>query len=151
MKNKDSEASIIRVDRSIIPAYPDLAVLIPRHDLEKKGLVEYSIEDVGSWAYGTPKDRIPRSVVYGYLKRKRMLNRCLGFEDGLEIQKKGVEFFRKYFDTKLIELWRTFVMWKEDGNIYTPVLFENASNEMFLTWYSLEWNMEGNSITPLFN
>jgi hypothetical protein len=44
-----------------------------------------------------------------------MLVSCLGFADGLEIQKKGILVFRKFFNGKGLYLWNSVAEDMRDG------------------------------------
>ena len=65
---------------------------------------------------GRKKGRgVTGSLIYEHLLKNNMLVSCLGFADGLEIQKKGNLVFRKFFNGKGLYLWNSVAEDLRDG------------------------------------
>jgi hypothetical protein len=128
--------TIIRVDRSIQPIYPDrMSVLHP--ELEQTGPLEYYLVSVVLWLHeGQKNGNNWSSTIYEYLKEKKMLESCLSLHDGEEIQKKGIAVFRRFFQGKKVILWKSIVKYR--GDHYVPYLAEDRDAEVVLAWMQLE-------------
>ena len=125
---------IIRVNRSISPAYPSwVKVLHP--ELENIGPAEFDVSKLELWLHKDQKDgRLAQGkVIYEYLKEKEILVTCLGLTDLLEIQKKGLAFFRKYFQDKAIFAWKSVVRHRDGDRLNAPSLVERGGQVM-LSW-----------------
>ena len=98
--------TIVRVDRSIRPVYPDWVKTVMHPELEPTGLVEYDLGAVDPWLHDGQKNgrSMEGNELYEYLKEKKMLESCLSLRDGEEIQKKGIAVFRKFFQGKAVFL-----------------------------------------------
>lgn len=126
--------TIIRVDRSIRPVYPDWVKEVMHHELKAVGPAEYDLAKVelylhdgqknGSWMKGTK--------LYEHLKETDSLKNCLGLHDALEIQKKGIEVFRKLFGNKMVFCWKSVVR-DHDGNLGVPYVYD-VGDEVVVDW-----------------
>ena len=134
--------SLIRVDRSVKPVYPDWVKKVMHPKLEKTGPAEYDISQVELWLHEGQKNGkwVMGQVIYEYLKKEKMLESCLSLRDLEEIQKKGIAFFRKHFQGKAMFAWKSVVL-DRDGHLRAPFLYEGGG-EVVLHWYWLEyvWN-----------
>ncbi len=79
--------TLIRVDRSIRPVYPDWVKTVMHPELEPTGLVEYDLGVVDPWLHDGQKNgcSMEGNKLYEYLKEKKMLESCLSLRDGEEI------------------------------------------------------------------
>ena len=127
--------SIIRVDRSIRPSYPDWMKEVMHPELENSGPAEYDILAVEQWLHDGQKDGkwIEGNKIYSHLKETNTLKTCLGLRDLEEIQKKGIAFFRKHFKGKAVFGWAGIVR-SRDGDLSVPYLYEGGG-KVVLSWY----------------
>ena len=128
-----SDDTIIRVDRSAPVVYPHYWWLknVAHPEFQAKGPPEYDLATVELWLHkgqesarrvagnlikGQKKGRgVTGSLIYEHLLKNNMLVSCLGFADGLEIQKKGILVFRKFFNGKGLYLWNSVAEDLRDG------------------------------------
>jgi hypothetical protein len=139
--------SIIRVNRSARPVYPDWVTDVLHEDLELSGPSEYDISTVQQWYRPKQNDGIVEgNAVYKLLKDGDMIKDQLGLADLLAIQAKGIAFFRKYFSGKGVFGWRSVVRNKDQfDNLRVPYLIESG-DEVVLLW---DWPILGcDSIYP---
>ncbi len=137
--------TIIRVNRSVKPAYPDWMKKVMHPELETTGPAEYDLATVqlwlhegqqgGNWAKG--------QRIYDHLKSNNMLEGCLGLADGLAIQQKGIEVFRKFFAGKAVFLWKSVVQ-NRGGDLHVPYLIEHRG-EVVVHWRWLGRDWRGNN------
>lgn len=115
--------TLIHVDRSIRPVYPDWVKLVMHPELEPTGPVEYGLSAIDPWLHDGQKHgrSMKGNKLYEYLKEKKMLESCLSLRDGEEIQKKGLAVFWKFFQGKAVFLWKSVVQ-NRDGNLNVPYL-----------------------------
>lgn len=116
--------SLIRVERSIRPSYPDWMKEALYEDLEKMtGPLEYDISSVVPWLHDGQKNGgwMTGNNIHDYLKRTDALVTCLGLRDLEEIQKKGTDFFREHFQGKVVFAWKGVVR-RRDGRLHVPAL-----------------------------
>lgn len=137
--------SIIRVDRSIRPSYPDWVKRVEHPDLEPTGSSEYDITTVKQWLHDGQKDGkwIEGSKIYAHLKETDTLKTCLGLRDLEEIQKKGIAFFRKHFQGKAVFAWKSVVL-SRGGSLRVPYLCEGGV-EVVMGWSWLDSGWDGNN------
>jgi len=127
--------TIIRVDRSVRPVYPDLAKVVVMHpELEIVGLAEYDLSNVELYLHDDQKDGkwMEGTKIYKHLKETDSLKACLGLQDALEIKKKGIEVFRKLFGGKVVCCWKSVVR-DHDGNLYVPYVYD-GSDRVVVDW-----------------
>ncbi len=117
--------TIVRVDRSIRPSYPDWMKKVMHPELEAKGPAEYDLATIQLWLHDGQKggNWLKGQRIYDHLKSNNMLEGCLGLRDGEEIKKKGIEVFRKFFGGKAVFLWASVVR-DRGGGFGVPYLFE---------------------------
>ncbi len=126
--------SIIRVDRSIRPSYPDWVNEVVHPELESVGPAEYHISAVEQWLHAGQKNGgcVVGNIIYGDIKKPSVLADHLGLRDLEEIQKKGITFFRKHFKGKAVFGWKSIVR-SRCGNLHVPFLCEHG-DEVVLAW-----------------
>lgn len=134
--------TIIRVNRSVKSAYPDWMKKVMHPDLETTGPAEYDLATVqlwlhegqqgGNWAKG--------QRIYDHLKSNNMLEGCLGLADGLAIQQKGIEVFRKFFAGKAVFLWKSVVR-DRGGDLHVPFLLGHGGGVVVdWNWLGVDWS-----------
>ena len=128
------EDSMILVNRSIRPSYPDWMREVMHPELDALGPAEYEIGAVEQWLHDGQKDGklIEGNKIYNQLKETDTLKTCLGLRDLEEIQKKNIAFFRKHFKGKAVFGWRSIVR-NRGGNLSVPFLYEDGG-EVVLSW-----------------
>ncbi len=143
--------TIIRVDRSIRPVYPNWAKTIMHPELEATGPAEYDLFEVEPWLHEGQKNgqHIAGYQIYKYLKEQKMLKSCLSLRDGEEIRKKGPTVFQKVFGDREILLWKSVVQHR-DNRIAVPYIRKDRG-EMGGDWLGLSEIAFGKgSVTPRF-
>lgn len=126
--------TIVRVDRTVSPVYPDWMKKMMHPKLEATGPAEYDLATVQLWLHDGQKggNWVKGQAIYDHLKSNDMLEGCLGLADGLAIQQKGIEVFRKFFAGKAVFLWKSVVQ-SRDGLLRVPYLFEDGG-EVVVYW-----------------
>ncbi len=149
-KEKHAPDDVIRVDRSIRPAYPKWADPEWINDpgfiaLEQTGPAEYPIGSLEQWLHdGQKNGGLERGhAIYEHLESNNMLVSCLGLTDLLAIQKLGVEVFRRYFADKAVFGWKSVVRHR-DGDLDVPCLVGDVG-EVVLDWHWLDYDWDGDS------
>lgn len=103
---EDGMDPIIRVDRKIFPVYGCVGRW--KHPaLQCTGPAEFNVEKLEFWLHpdldkiinGQPKS-ISGTDIHLLFKGTGELERCLNIRDGEEIKKRGIDFFRKYFEER---------------------------------------------------
>lgn len=131
--------TIIRVDRTVKPTYPDWKKKVMHPELEAQGPAEYDLANVEQWLHDGQKGGWTRGDnIYAKLKENDndLLKTCLTLRDGEEIKKNGVEAFRKFFKGKALFLWGSVVQ-GDDGYLYVPSL-NGDGVEVVVPWYRLD-------------
>jgi hypothetical protein len=125
--------TIIRVNRSVSPVYPEWTRKVMHKDLELSGPGEYDISIVQEWRHSDQDNGVVKGdVIYKHLKNNDMIKDQLGLADLLAIQAKGIAFFRKYFTGKAVFGWKSVVRASND-NLRVPDLIEDGG-EVLLPW-----------------
>lgn len=137
--------SIIRVNRSMRPAYPDWMKEVLHPELGGTGPAEFDAAKLELWLHDVQKDGkwVKGQVIYEHLKKKKMLESCLGLSDLLAIQAKGVDLFRRHFAGKAVFGWKSVVR-NRGGYLNAPSLYEYG-DEVVLYWDWLEYDWGDNS------
>ncbi len=142
-KVKAEPGSILRVDRSVRPQYPDWVDKVMHPELENTGPKRFDLGRVRDnlWLHDGQKNggRVTGQVIYDYLKSTDTLKTCLGLRDGEEIRKKGIKTFRKYFGGKAVFLWKSIVR-NRSGSLSVPYLFEYVGQVVvYWNWLDFGW------------
>jgi hypothetical protein len=135
--------TIIRVDRSIRPVYPEWVKKVMHPELEDTGPAEYDLAKVEQWLHDEQKKGVMvGNRIYEHLKSNNMLASCLGLRDLEEIQKKGVRCFPKPVKGNAVFGWKSVVL-GHGGNLSVPCLVE-VGGGVLLDWYWLthDWSDE---------
>jgi hypothetical protein len=130
--------SIIRVNRSVKPVYPDWVKELLHPELEGTGPTEYDITKVEQWLHNDQKGGkwLNGQKIYEHLKENNMLESCLDLADLLAIQAKGIAFFREHFADKGMFGWKSVVRYPGDG-LGAPCLYVYGG-KVVLNWRWLE-------------
>lgn len=95
-----------------------------------------TLKDIELWLHPKQKDGyIEGNDLYAHLKENNLLESCLKLEDLEEIQKLGIDEFRKYFTGKWIYAWGT--VRHRDGLLRVPCLYD-VGDMVVLDWYWLD-------------
>lgn len=133
--------TMIRVDRSIRPVYPDWVKVVMHPELEAVGPAEYDLAKVELCLHDEQKDGkwMKGTKLYSYLKETDRLKNCLGLHDALEIQKKGIKVFRKLFEGKVV-CWKSVVR-DRVGHLHVPcVYFDGDEVVVCWLWLGRDWH-----------
>jgi len=142
LKSVPTPDTIIHVNHSIKPAYPDRMEKVMHPELEATGPAEYDLATVELWLHGDQKggNWIKGQCIYDHLKETDTLKTCLGLRDLEEIQKKGIAFFRKHFADKAVFGWKSVVQ-DRDGNLLVPCLIERSGGVVVhWSWLVSDWS-----------
>lgn len=135
---------IIRVDRSKKLVYPDWVEEVLHPELECTGPAEYSITPNSLYLHPKQKEGglIGGHDLHKHLVDTKAIGNCAGYADLVEIQKKGIAFFRKHFKGKFVYAWKS-VVWSALGGLNVPCLYEDG-DEVVQNWYVLGnvWNQD---------
>ncbi len=142
-KHVDALGDIIRVDRKIRPAYPDWMDKPMHPELEAKGPREFDAGKLEQWLYDGQKNGgvCKGKLIYEHLISNNMLESCAGLRDLEEIQKRGIDFFRKHFAGKAVFGWKSVVL-NRDGRQGVPYLV-GRDGQVVLRWRWLGFDWLG--------
>ena len=128
--------TIVRVDRSVSPIYPDWVREVMHPKLERTGPAVYGLATVellfwngqmgGDWR---------EQDVYENLISENMIEGCLGLSDGLAIQQMGVIVFPKLLAGKVMFLWKSVVR-DNRGFLVVPYIVGN-NDGVYISWHRL--------------
>ena len=132
-----SSDPIIHVDRTIRPTYPNWVKKVMHPKLELTGPGEFDVSKLEQWLHPDQVNgQVGGKVIYEHLKQNNMLEGCLGLLDLEAIQKKGITFFRQYFQGKVVFGWKSVVLFRR-GDRPVPFLVESDVG-VVLSWYWLD-------------
>lgn len=134
--------TVICVDRSIRPVYPEWVKTVVHPELESTGPAEYDLGTIDLWLHPEQKNScIEGFRIYEYMGKRRMLEGCLSLRDGEEIQKKDPAVFQKFFGGKLVYLWKSIVQ-DRAGHLHVPFL-TGDDDGVWGDWYRLDHSLVG--------
>ncbi len=141
---------LVRVDRSVKPAYPDWVLEVMYPELECSGPAEYDLNKVVQWFDDSQKNgSVVGNTIYKHLQNGDALASCLNLQDGLAIQQKGISLFRKLFASKAIFLWGSVVRHRS-GGLLVPYLYEYGGG-VVLNWRWLGYYLDSRSSALRFS
>lgn len=122
-------------------------------ELEHTGPIVYGLEAISlrfhpRQLYGS-RFTIGGNELYDYLKKQRLLNRCLSLHDGEAIQKKGLAVFEKFFGDQVCILWKSLAHGHR-GSRNVPYLYRDKNSSLVIGWRSLDRHWDNNSPAPHF-
>ncbi len=134
--------TIIRVNRSIRPEYPDWVERVVHPELESTGPAEYDLAATSLWLHDRQRDGVAGQVIYDHLKQHGMLASCLSLQDAMEIQNKGVAVFRQVFGDQFVYFWKSVVQSRDARYLYVPSLGV-LGDQVVLRWHwlGLAWRV----------
>lgn len=141
--------TLIKVDRSVRVQFPS-NVKLHFPELECEGSQEYSMADLTFWTNPEGNFCVDFNKLYRYLKNENMIRRCLGFDDALAIQKKGIKPFRTVFGNKTIICWRsvaTLGWWVSSDKV--PCI-SGVGGSVEIEWVYLNRSVSEEYVTALF-
>ena len=126
--------TLIRVDRSIRPVYPDWVETVMHPEFELTGPADYYLGTIDPWLHdGQKNDQdMEGNDLYKYLKEKKMLESCLSLRDGEEIQRRGIDVFDRFFKDKSVFLWKSVVQ-DHFGQPFVPFLYAR-NGQLVVVW-----------------
>jgi hypothetical protein len=140
---------IIKVDRAIKFYYPKWVKKIMHPELKVTGQDSYDLRLLDLLLYDDQKSGfVYGNKIYCRLKKDNTIADCLGLDDLLVIQTKGIKVFRKLFAGKNIFGWKS-VAEHRDGNLDVPYLVE-SSGRVVLRWRWVDNQFGPNDLTPSF-
>lgn len=138
-------STLVQVDRSVRPAYPDWVLEVLHPELEATGPPEYDLSTVDLWRHDRQRGGgvVESYALYRYLRRAGRLAECLGLADGEEIAKKDVELFRRLFSSNVLFLLRSVV--RDKGDRLNVACLSAGSDAVVLRWNWLDIVQLGSS------
>ncbi len=117
--------SVLHVDRTVAPAYPEWLKTPLHPELELTGPAEYDMKSNLELSFlpGQGDNKFTGLDAYEHLKANNLLGECLGLADGLAIRERGVRAFTKFFEAKdsaVVALWKS-VFTDEEGKLCVPL------------------------------
>jgi hypothetical protein len=103
---------------------------------EFAGLKTYDLGDLTSWFHPDQlsETRVVRGEsIYAQL-REQGLSCCLGLADGDAITKKPPGVFNRFFTRKVVPLWRSTCMSRQDGSLWVPCMSEDSLATTRASW-----------------
>ncbi|MDP2837815.1 MAG: hypothetical protein Q8O53_00865 [Candidatus Moranbacteria bacterium] len=139
-----------RVDYSIKAAYPDWMRARMHPEFDRVDTVEHRFDQVKRWLHPTQEcDReISGNQLYHYIKKNKILPTCLALRDLEEIQKLGIEAFRKHFGDNTVFAWKDVVQSRRVDQ-FVPYLVEHV-DQVILRWHWLGRNWYHSSSAARF-
>ena len=131
--------TIIRVDRSVRPAYPGWVDKVMNPELDSTGPAEYDLAtSISLWLHdGQEGGTTNGMVIYDHLKKHDMFPSCLSLQDAQQIQKKGVAVFRKVFGNNAVYFWKSVVRYRGVRRLHVPCLCVHGVR-VVLSWRWLD-------------
>lgn len=132
-------SAIVRVDRTIRPAYPEWIKDVLYPELEQSGPEEFDLATLESYLYGKQASGSYEtgSRIHEHLKNENLLHSCLNLQDALVIQAMGTAAFRKHFKGKAVFFWKSVVR-DRHGDLCVPCLVEGGGR-VGLGWGWLDY------------
>lgn len=134
------------VDRSRRPYYPCDKWLksVVHPELESNGPRIYDVTKLNQWRHvkQCPPRGIESRYVYAELLSQNLLRKCIGLRDLEEIQLRGLEFYRTYFQRLIIFAWASVVINKID-DYYVPYLSSHTGVlQIYWYWFISDLHMD---------
>lgn len=132
--------TIIYVDRSLKPSYPDWVKEVIHPELECTGPAEFDLSKVEQYLYGNQKmcGYETGNAIYAHLKESKLLESCFNLQDLLAIQATGVEVFRTHFEGKAVFAWKSVARHRY-AYLGVPYLCE-SDDRVTLRWLWLDYH-----------
>lgn len=126
--------TLIKVDRSKKPIYPNWVQKVIHPEFELVGPAEFDLKnDLSLWLHENQKTSYATgNQIYDQLKKDDLLKDCSNLADLLEIQEKGIEVFRSLYQGKAVFGWKSVVE-LTSGSLSAPYLL-GLGGEVVLAW-----------------
>lgn len=126
--------TVVHVDRTLHPGYPEWMNSVLRLDLAGVGPAVYDLVLVRLFLHeGQKNDQLMKGGdIYEYLTKNDCLKDCLGLHDALEIQKKGTKVFRNMFGDDNVFCWKSVVRGR-NGQLLVPFV-HNIDDRIEVGW-----------------
>lgn len=137
---------MIEVDRSQKPKYPTWMRGLKNPELEAQGPSRYRLSDL-EWfkhpgqAHGKGESL---QVVYDFLVKHNMLERCLTLLDGEAIKKISIEEYKKLSRGQDLFLWGTSYIHTDTQSDVAYLTEENG--RVHIRWKNFKVKVDGNSV-----
>lgn len=145
-------STIIRVDRSGDPVYPDFIKRAVHPEIAKGGPEEYDLAKLPAAFWLHENQRINGFsnpyVIYQCLKEEDILRSCLAICDGREIAKKSARVFRSLFPKIKLFLWGAVAQDKHN-DLCVPYLSERKGF-IYMDWHWFDFSIGDNSPAARF-
>ncbi|MFA6908301.1 MAG: hypothetical protein WC289_00245 [Patescibacteria group bacterium] len=143
LKQEIPVKTIVRVSRSIKPAYPDWMKKVMYPMLESTGRTDYDIaKDMLLWLHDEQQNgAVAGLVINKYLQEHNLLESCGNLQDALAIKKLGAATFKRVFGKKSIYFWKSVVQ-RQGGCLFVPSLCVDHDTVM-LDWRWLLYDLGG--------
>lgn len=135
----DEYDPIIHVDRTVSVVYPNWIKKALYPQLEQVGPSDFNIAELESHLHPKQVEGYATgNEIHEELIAKKMIESCLGLPELLNIQKRGIRFFRKHYSGKAVFGWRSVVQ-DRDGDLLVPSLVV-LEGKVILLWRWLAYN-----------
>lgn len=137
----DEWNSVVIVDRTVQPAYPDFVKKVKYPELELVGPADFNASNLEQWLHlKQEKGGITTGhEIYEELIAKKMLEICLNIVDLGAIQNRGISFFRRHFAGKMVLGWKSVIL-NRDSLLGVPYLYEGC-DDVEMDWISLDLDL----------
>lgn len=135
------QTTMVTVDRSAKPNYPEWVKKVEHPEFECKGPVKFALDALEQVLIGNQKTGGYETgrTIYKHLQDNDMLRNYLNLQDLRAIQKFGIRTFRKHFNGKAIFAWKSVVR-SRNGSLYVPFLIENDGwARLYWRWLNYQW------------
>lgn len=126
---------LIKIERPFPSKYPKWISRFVAHEFQCAGPYEYDLQkDVKIWLHrGQQGGKIRGdAVLFKHLLFPGRLSLCFNLQDGLAIQQKGVNVFRKLYGRRSVFLWAS-AGYNNIGELFCPYLMEH-NNKVERFW-----------------
>lgn len=120
-----NDSPIIRVDRSTPLEYPDWVNHFINSGLENLGPVEFDVRSlVQEYPNGLGLESLILATdILAELEKNKKRERCLGLREAEAVKRKGIKFFREYFNGEAVICWKCIAC-ACNGSKYVPFIYE---------------------------
>ncbi len=151
---------IVFVDRSVAPSYDGYEVTdtdepffsvqkLGYADLERSGPSFFDVSKLDLWIHERQMSNYaPGEFLLNYLHDQGWIESCLGMSDLQAIQKRGADFFRKYFGDKKIFAWKSIA--RDHGHRYGVPCLSVQGGGVVINWVWLSNIWHGSDQTIRF-
>ena len=140
---------ILHINRRKKLVYPDFVENPLYPNLEAKGPKRFDVNQLEHWLHPSQKQGVVKgTVIHDYLKSNGLLETCLGLRELEAIKAKGLDFFRCYFQGKILFGWKGVVL-DRGGYLFVPYLVEDGGR-VVLFWVWLENGWRASSLALRF-